>query len=149
MTGEHTRKSGDEGVKTFYIGFLALGLIIGILLGIAAGSFALSPAQTQCTLPGSTTALTVLTPEEAGAKTVDFIVGYAVPPGVEVSLINVTDMENANLYMVATNISMLGASEVREVYITKDGELLFPGAIDVEEFKAMAALQQEQAETQG
>jgi hypothetical protein len=153
MTGEHTRKSGDEGVKTFYIGFLALGLIIGILLGIAVGSFVLSPAQTQCTLPGSTTVLTVLTPEEAGAKTIDFLTGYAVPPGVEVSLINVTEMENANLYKVATNISMLGTSETREVYITKDGELLFPGAIDmeefIEEFKAMAALQQEQAETQG
>jgi len=120
-----------------------------ILLGIAVGSFVLSPAQTQCTLPGSTTALTVLTPEEAGAKTVDFITEYAVPPGVEVSLINVTEMENANLYNVATNISMLGTSEVREVYITKDGELLFPGAINIEEFKAMAELQQEQAETQG
>jgi hypothetical protein len=149
MTGEHTQKSGDEGVKAFYVGFLALGLIIGALLGIAVGSFVLSPAQTQCTLPGSTTALTVLTPEEAGAKTVDFIMEYAVPPGVEVSLINVTEMENANLYKVATDLYAQGASEVREVYITKDGELLFLSAINIEEFKAMAELQQEQAETQG
>ena len=146
MTGEDARKSGNEGVKTFYIGFLALGLIIGILLGIAVGSFVLSPAQTQCALPGSTVP-NALTPEEAGAKTIDFITEYAVPPGVEVSLINVTEMENANLYQVATNISMLGTSEVREVYLTKDGELFFPGAIDIEEFKTMAALQQEQAET--
>ena len=147
MTGEHTRKSGGEGVKTFYIGFLALGVIIGILLGIAVGSFVLTPAQTQCALPSST-APNVLTPEEAGAKTVDFITEYAVPPGVEVSVINVTDVENANLYKVATNLSMLGTSEIRELYITKDGELLFPGAIDIEEFKAMAELEQQQEETQ-
>ena len=149
MTGEDARKSGNEGVKAFYIGFLALGLIIGALLGIAVGSFVLSPAQTQCTLPDYATAPDVLTPEEAGAKTIDFIREYAIPPGVEVSLINVTEMENANLYKIATNVSMLGTSEVREVYLTKDGELFFPGAIDLEEFKAMAALQQqEQAETQ-
>jgi len=150
MSGEDTRKSGDEGVKTFYIGFLALGVIIGAILGIAVGGFVLvPPTQTQCTLPSST-APNVLTAEEAGEKTIDFITNYAVPPGVEVSLINVTEMENANLYKVATNLSMLGIAETREVYITKDGALLFPGAIDIEEFKAMAELQQqEQEENQG
>ena len=147
MTGEHTRKSDDEGVKTFHIGFLALGVIIGLLLGIAVGGFVLTPAQTQCALPSST-ASNVLTPEEAGAKTVDFITEYAVPLGVEVSVINVTDVENANLYKVATNLSMLGTSEIQELYITKDGELLFLGAIDIEEFKAMAELEQQQEETQ-
>lgn len=149
MTGEPTRKSGDEGVKTFYIGFLALGVIIGILFGIAVSSFVISPAQTQCTLPDSTVP-NALTPEEAGTKTVDFIRTYGnIPAGVEVSLINVTEMENANLYKVATNVSMLGTSETQDVYITKDGEILFPGAIDIEEYKAMAALQQAQAETLG
>ncbi|MBN1761476.1 MAG: hypothetical protein JW878_00140 [Methanomicrobia archaeon] len=148
MTSEPTRKSGNEGVKTFYIGFLALGLIIGILLGIAVGSVVLSPAQTQCTLPESTVP-NALTPEEAGTTTIDFLREYAIPPGVEISLINVTELENANLYTVAANVSMLGTSETREVYITKDGEILFPGAIDIEEYKAMAELQQEQAETMG
>ncbi len=148
MASKDTRKSAEEGMETLFIGFLAIGVIIGVLLGIAVGSFVLSPAQTQCTLPDSM-APNVLTPEEAGTKTIDFLREYAVPPGVEVSLINVTGMENANLYKVATNVSMLGTSETREVYITKDGELLFPGAIDIEEFKAMAELQQEQAETLG
>jgi len=41
---------------------------------------------------------------------------------------------------------MLGTSETRELYITKDGELLFPGAIDIEEFKEMAEQQKEQEE---
>jgi hypothetical protein len=147
MAGEDGRKSGDEGVKTFYIGFLALGLIIGIIMGIAVGSFVFPQMQKQTQTPISSSP-NVLTPEEAGEKTIDFVANYAVPPGIEVTLINVTEVENANLYKVATNLSMLGTSETQEVYITKDGETLFPGAIDIDEFIEMVKLQQELEENQ-
>lgn len=143
MSDNDARKSGEEGMKTFSIGFLALGLIIGVIMGIAVGGFVLHPTQTQCSMSSSTVP-NALTPEEAGEKAVDFIATYAVPPGVDVVLINVTEMENANLYKAAINLSMLGTSETRELYITKDGELLFPGAIDIEEFKEMAEAQKEQ-----
>jgi len=133
-------------MKTFSLDFLALGVIIGLLMGIAVGGFVLvPPTQTQCT-PPSSTAPNVLTPEEAGEKTIDFITNYAVPPGVEVSLINVTEMESANLYKVETDISSQGASETRDMYITKDGELLFPVALDIEEFESVVELQKEQEE---
>lgn len=143
MSGEDARKSGEEGVKTFYIGFLALGLIIGAILGIAVGGFVSPQNQTQSSMP---TVANVLTPEEAGDKAVDFVATYLVPPGVEVSLINVTEMENANLYKIAVNLSMQGTAETRELYITKDGELLFPGGIDIEEFKELVEAQKEQEE---
>jgi hypothetical protein len=144
MSGEDARKSVEEGMKTYYIGFLALGLIIGVILGIAVGGFVLPQDQTQSSM---STATNVLTPEEAGEKAVDFVATYLVQPGVAVSLINVTEMENANLYTIAVNLSMLGTSETRELYITKDGELLFPGGIDIEEFEEMVEAQKEQEET--
>jgi hypothetical protein len=146
MTGEDGRKSGDDGVKTFYIGFLALGLIIGVILGIAVGASFLPQNQAPTCTPG---AANVLTPEEAGEKVIDFIANYAVPPGVEVTLINVTEVANANLYKVAINLSMLDTSETQEVFITKDGELLFPGAINIEEFIEMVETQQELEENPG
>ncbi|HUV03277.1 MAG TPA: thioredoxin family protein [Desulfobacteria bacterium] len=136
---------GKEEMKTFSPDFLALGVIIGLLMGIAVGGSILPPTQPLST-PPSYTAPDVLTPEEAGAKTIDFIREYAVPSGVEVSLVNVTEMENANLYTVTIDVSAQDASEVREVYITKDGELLFLGAIDLAEFESLVELQKEQEE---
>ncbi|MHC1600647.1 MAG: hypothetical protein ACXQS5_07545 [Candidatus Methanospirareceae archaeon] len=134
---EGVGKSGEGGMKT--IGILAIGLIIGVIIGVVVG--ALGFPQTQ-----SFGATNVLTPEEAGETAVDFIETYAVPPGVDVVLINVTEVETANLYKIAVNLSMLGTSETRELYTTKDGELLFPGAIDIEEFEEMAEQQKEQEE---
>ncbi|MBN1761475.1 MAG: thioredoxin family protein [Methanomicrobia archaeon] len=132
-------------MKTFSLDFLALGVIIGLLMGIAVGGSILQSAQIHCA-PSDSTATTVLTPEEAGAKTIDFLTEYAVPSGVEVSLANVSELENANLYKVVADISAQGSSEVLEIYITKDGELLFPTAINIEEFESLVALQQEQEE---
>ena len=143
MSGEDAGKSGEAGMKTGSIGILAIGLMIGVIIGVAVGAFVFPQTQTQSSMP---TAANVLTPEEAGDKAVDFVATYLVPPGVEVSLINVTEMENANLYEIAVNLSMQGIAETRELYITKDGELLFPGGIDIEEFKELVEAQKEQEE---
>jgi thiol-disulfide isomerase/thioredoxin len=143
MAGEDGRKSSGDDVKTFYFGFLALGLIIGVIMGIAVGGSLLSQNPAQTCLPR---AANVLTPEEAGEKVIDFVANYAVPPSVEVTLINVTEVENANLYKVAINLSTLDTSETQEVFITKDGESLFLRAIDIEEFIALAETQKEQEE---
>ena len=140
MSSEIPKKSKDEGLQTFTIGFLAIGVIIGMIIGIAAGIFVFSDRSlsTSSSCAGSTD---VLSPEAAGARTIDFLANYAVSPDITVSLINVTELETANLYQVTVNVSMQGTSEPQELYITKDGEVLFPGAINIDEFKEMVATQ--------
>ena len=108
---------------------MAIGLVVGILLGIAIGAFVSPSAQTL-----SSSTQNVLTPEEAGEKAVDFIANYAVPPGIEVTLVNVTEVETKNLYKVVVNLSTLETSETRELYIAQEGKLLFLGGIDLSKF---------------
>ncbi len=54
-----------------------------------------------------------------------------------------TKIRNANLYKIAVNISAMGMAQTAESYMTKDGKLLFPSGIDIEEFEAMAEQQQQ------
>lgn len=138
MAGEGAGKTDDSGQKSFVWAFLAIGLIVGLLLGIAvSGSLlgGLRSAAPETSLPNA------LTPEEAGERAIGFITTYAVPPGVEVSLLEVTELKTGNLYQVTTNVSMLGQSETRDLYITRDGKLLFPGAIDIDEYIATVEAQ--------
>ena len=142
MTGEDKSegagKSGGAGMKT--IGILAVGLIIGVIIGAVVGAFGVSQTQTQSSID-----VNVLAPEEAGKKTTDFIMNYGgLPPDAAVEVINVTEVENANLYKIAVNISAMGMTQTAESYITKDGKLLFPGGVDIEEFKEMMEQQKEQ-----
>jgi hypothetical protein len=140
MSNEVPKRSKEEGLQTFTIGFLAIGLIIGLIMGIAVGISVFSDYS--FSMPSSCAGPTaVLSPEEAGARTIDFLANYAVSPGINVSLVNVTELETANLYQVTINVSMQGTSEPQELYITKDGEVLFPGAINIDEFEEMAATQ--------
>lgn len=141
MSSETPKTSKDKGAQTFTIGFLAIGVIIGLIMGIAVGisvfSDALPSAPSSCAGPSTD----VMTPEAAGARAIEFLTNYAVSPGMTVSLINVTELETTNLYQLTVDISMQGTSDQQELYITKDGEVLFPGAINIEEFKEMAATQ--------
>ena len=123
-------KPDEAGMKTGFIGVLAVGLMIGIIIGVAVGAFCFPQAQSQGFSAGS-----VLTPEKAGVRAIDFITNYAVAPGVDVELINVTAVEDANLYKMAVNISSMRGTQTAESYMTKDGKLLFPSGIDIEEFE--------------
>ena len=136
---EGVGKNGEAGMKT--IGILAIGLIIGILIGVVVGAFGFPQTR-------SSGSANILTLEEAGQKAVDFITDYAVAPGVDVELVNVTEVEGANLYKIVVNLSAMGRSQMSESYMTKDGKLLFPQAIDVEEFGEMVKQQKEQEENQ-
>ena len=140
MSSEVPRSSKDDDTQTFTIGFLAIGVIIGLIMGIAVGISVLSgqsfSSSSSCAGPTD-----VLSPEAAGARTIDFLANYAVSPDVSVTLVNVTGLETTNLYKVTVNVSVPGASDQQGVYITKDGEVLFPGAINIDEFKELAATQ--------
>ena len=115
------------------VGVLTIGLVIGLIAGCAVGAFVVPQ-------PGALTTNTsanVITPEAAGAKTIDFISNYGrLPPGVNVTLINVTEAEDANLYKIAVNISAMGISRTVMTYLTKDGKILFPQGIDIAEVES-------------
>ena len=137
---EGAEKPGEAGMKTKYIGILAVGLIIGIIIGVIVGAFGFPQNQSFGVANG-------LAPEEAGGKVTDFITNYGgLPPGVDVMLINVTEVGNANLYKIAVNISAMGAYQTAESYMTKDGKLLFPSGIDIEEFKEEVEQQRKEQE---
>jgi thiol-disulfide isomerase/thioredoxin len=118
-------------MKTASIGFLAIGAIVGVILGAAIGAsvFSAPSAPSSCTIPAG-----ALTPDEAGERAIDFLTTYAIPSGVEVALASVTEDEQSGLYEIAVNVSMLGTTETRKVYMTKDGELLFPGATNIADY---------------
>ena len=134
------------------VGVLIIGLVIGVIVGCAVGAFVL-PQQVHSFFPSAlntNTSTNTITPEAAGEKVTDFISNYSgyfrLPPGVDIALINVTEVETANLYKIAINISAMGKSETVESYMTKDGKLLFLGGIDIEEFEEMVEQQRKEAE---
>ena len=134
------------------VGVLIVGLVIGVIAGCAVGAFVL-PQQVHSFFPSAlntNTSTNTITPEAAGEKVTDFISNYSgyfrLPPGVDIALINVTEVETANLYKIAINISAMGKSETVESYMTKDGKLLFLGGIDIEEFEEMVEQQRKEAE---
>ncbi len=144
MSGEDKSEgAGEAGMKTGYIGILAVGLMIGIIIGVAVGAFAFPRTQ-------SVSVANELAPGEAGKKVTDFITNYSgyfrLPPGIDIALINVTEVENANLYKIVINISVMGKSETVESYMTKDGKLLFLGGIEIEEFEERVEQQRKEAE---
>lgn len=135
MSDKGSRKSGEEGIQTLYIGFLAIGLIIGILLGVAVGTFVVPQTQSFSSIRG-------LTPEEAGEKAVDFInSNLPLPPGAEVTLEEVK--EENGVY----NVTIDYMGNQLPMYITKDGEILFLqgiGWIKLEDFEVKVEAQKEQ-----
>jgi hypothetical protein len=81
------------------------------------------------------TQIKVLSPEEVGKKTVEFLNKYKeiLTGGREVSLINVN--EESGVYKVTLKI---GDQEFPS-FVTKDGKILFPGAgIEMEKFASQA-----------
>ncbi len=129
-------KSEGTGMKT--IGVLIVGLIVGILIGAAIGAIVFPQSKTQ-----SIGAANELKAGEAGENLIEFLTDYVATPGVDVELINTTEVE---LYKIAVNVSSQGVSKEVVSYITKDGGLWFPEVVDIEDFKEMVDLQKREAE---
>ncbi len=115
------------------LGSVAIGLVTGLLIGGVVGAFVLplygfnfnySNAN-----PGNANAIS---PEAAGNEAMEFI-SENIPPGVNVTLINVT--EESDVYKITVNISSMGMYRTIETYMTMDGKLLFPQGINVEKAK--------------
>ncbi len=128
-TDKRARHGDGADQQTLSSSFVVLGVLIGLLLGIANGAVLLAPP-----LHPSTHAVEGLPPEVAGDKAVSFIAKHAVSPGVEVSLVAVTELNTGNLYRLTINLSTPEASETRELYISKDGRWLFPGSINLSRY---------------
>jgi thiol-disulfide isomerase/thioredoxin len=126
---KRARRGDGADQQALSSGFIALGVIIGLLLGIANGAVLLAPP-----LHPSSHAVGGLPPEVAGDKAVNFIAKHAVSPGVEVNLVAVTEVPTGNLYRLTVNLSTSAASEIRELYVSTDGRWLFPGSIDLSRF---------------
>ena len=111
----------DKGIRK-YIGVFVSGLIIGIIIGVAFLS---------SVYVGNNSTISA---EEAGQKAVDWISNYAVRPGTEVKLINVSEVDGEGIYRLSINLSMGNISQVVQSYITKDAKYLFPQGIPTGEF---------------
>ncbi len=134
-------------MKTISISFLAIGVVVGVLIGAVIGVSVFSAPSAPSPSSGPTPAPAgVLTPDEAGERALEFLSTYAIPQGVEVSLASVTEDEQSGLYKVAIDVSMQEITETREVYMSKDGELLFPGATNIDEYIEQVEAQKAHAE---
>lgn len=130
MNPEQRARRGDGAARqSLSRGFVALGVIIGLLLGIANGAVLLAPP-----LHPSAPAVAGLPPEVAGDKAVNFIAEHAVSPGVAVNLVTVREVATGNLYRLTVNLSTPTASETRELYVSADGKKLFTGSIDLSSY---------------
>ncbi len=133
---ENVSKKEKKYVKSVWksvsIAFLVL---IIILLGILLSGFSPSSANE-------------VDADAAAANAVAFIEENLVSPGTEVTVKNVT--EEAGLYRMTIEVKMDATAQDVETYITKDGKIFFPQAINMEEFNQEVAEveEEEQEETQ-
>jgi len=77
---------------------------------------------------------------------VDFIKNNMVAEGTEVSVKDITD--ERGLYMMTIEVKSGAMSQEVESYVTKDGEVFFPQAINIEEVKVAMEQGQQEAESQ-
>ena len=127
---ETKNKHKSSSVKTVKIparamSFLAIGLLVGLVIGIGVAGFIPFSTYQGSKLIGK------LTAEEAGDKAINFISDNLLSPGITAKLIGVEQVEGQDLYKLSINISNGQISQSAESYITKDGTLLFPSAIPI------------------
>jgi len=97
-------------------------VILGLILGLAL------------VISGCQSGPTVLGPEEAQAKALDFINNNLVSPGSEVSVKDLTD--DGSVYKMTVVLS--DGSEL-DAFMTKDGKTFFPQGLDIEEMSSQTA----------
>ena len=96
------------------IKFFALGLILGLVLGVSSLIGFASINQNG------------LTAREAGEKAINFISENLLAPGINAQLLSVEEVKGSDVYKISINISRGDAYQIVESYVTKDGSYLFP-----------------------
>ncbi|OYT34851.1 MAG: hypothetical protein B6U87_01405 [Candidatus Aenigmarchaeota archaeon ex4484_52] len=107
--------------------YLSAGLVIGILIMFAYSQMNVNNIEN--------TNSNIITPQNAGDIVLDII---KMDPNLEmlnvsVSVVNVT--EENGIYSVAVEFSYDEKQEIFNSYITKDGKILFPRGLNIEEYK--------------
>ena len=90
----------------------------------------------------SGTVTETMSADDAAEKTLDFIKEYMVRPGTNVSVKDVSEEEG--LYKITIELKMGSMSQDVESYVTKDGKLFFPQAVDMEKVKEDSEAQQQE-----
>lgn len=109
------------------------GTQVVILLAVVFAAGALSGMHVSATTVSAAdeSNKTVLTPQQAGLKTENFInnnIFQPSPNDVTANLVNVSDGSAEgleNFYIVSLNVTNPAGSQVTEVYTKKDGSLVF------------------------
>lgn len=101
--------------KRIIFGAAALVLVIAVVLGISFSKKG------------------TLKPEEAQSKVESFVNTYLMQPGSEATVSDVT--ESYGMYKMKINI---GSGQSVDSYVSKDGKLFFPQALDMEEVSGEA-----------
>ena len=116
-----------------------------ILLFIVTSSV-LASSSLSGTVPFSFQSTEEKAPDEVAQDAVDFIKENMVAPGTEVSIKEVS--EENGLYKIVLEVKSGDMGQEVESYITKDGKIFFPQAIDMDEIEAMKEQQEQQGEEQ-
>ncbi len=105
--------------------------VLTIVLAVAlVGSFALK--QTGCLIAGDANSV--------GQKTVNFINNNLLPPGIEAKFLN--SASGNGVYKVSIEIQ----GQTNDIYVSGDGKLLFPTAIDMSQTMQQPTQPQQQNE---
>lgn len=102
--------------RDFFTGFLAAGVICFLTLALAFGP-----------IIKNWSALKPITIEQAKAKAEDFINNNLLKPGNKIAIKGAEDKNG--IYKIVINT---GTEKDIDTYITKDGKIFFPQAIDIE-----------------
>jgi protein-disulfide isomerase len=101
---------------------------------VIVASFMLAFLLSGCSLPFGKNTAKIITPEEAKAKTLDFVNKNLVQPGNEVTVKEISEADG----LYKTIITMKNGQEIIS-YISKDGSKFFPQVIDIAETEKKTA----------
>ena len=137
ITNKNEAKKEKKYVKSVWRSVSVAFIILFIVTSAVLASSSLSG-----TVPFSFQSTEAKAPDEVAQTAVDFIKENMVAPGTEVSVKEVS--EEKGLYKIVLEVKSGTMAQEVESYITKDGKIFFPQAIDMDEVEAMKEESEEQ-----
>ncbi len=112
----HEKKCCNSKMDNKKIIFISISAVVLILLGTLISKMSPNPNS--------------LKPEEAKIKAETFINENLMMPGTKATISTI--VEKYGLYKISVDV---GSGEIIESYVSKDGELFFPQAINIQEYE--------------